>query len=228
MAGQGRAGAPEIACHHPGEYVPNPPVPTPIPLHRRLPPRLAAPPARAPEAPDERRDRQLGVTRELTDLNMIAARDAADRIVNRDPADLADTPAAADPTLALARATRAVTQVISLENRIAAGEIAPSPALDDPRALALRQLLHPLVAREPDPARRRALRTRINDRIDDALGADLDDELPLAQVAFVIANENGLTLDIATIPDEYLDPIARPVATPGPLRRPEADNRDHR
>ncbi|MDT7951235.1 MAG: hypothetical protein RQ966_06990 [Acetobacteraceae bacterium] len=200
-------------------------MPAPIPFARRLPPHLLPPPARAPETDEQRRTRQLALTRELAELNMLAARDAADRIVNRDGADQA--PAAQDPTLALARATRATTSVIALENRIAAGERAAAFTADDPRALALRELLHPLVAREPDPVRRRTLRARVNERIDDALAADLDDDLPLAEVAVVIAAEHGLTLDLATIPDEYLDLPATP---PGrfPFPRPEADSRDQR
>lgn len=216
-------------------------MPEPVLLHRRLPSHLAAPPARPPETDADRRERQLGLTRELTDLNMLAARDAAHRIATRDPEALPEGPASADPTLALARATRAVTLVLSHENRIAAGEQAAPFTVDDPRGLLLRQLLLPLVAREPDPARRRTTRTRVNERIDDALAADLDDDLPLAQIAQVIANENGLHLDLAKIPDVYLDGFgARPPSAdpkPGaggpaprfaPHFRPEADTPDQR
>ncbi len=216
-------------------------MPEPIHLHRRLPAHLAAPPASPPETNVERRERQLGLTRELTDLNMLAARDAAHRIATRDPDAVPDGPASADPTLALARATRAVTLLIAHENRIAAGEQSTPFSVDDPRALALRQLLHPLLAAEPDPARRRATRLRINLRIDDAMAADLDDDVPLAQIAKVIANENGLSLDLAKIPDAFLEPgftpaapAAAPVGTADPAprfavyRRPEADTPDQR
>lgn len=182
-------------------------MPEPILLHRRLPSHLAAPPARPPETDADRRERQLGLTRELTDLNMLAARDAAHRIATRDPEAPPDGPASADPTLALARATRAVTLVVAHENRIAAGEQAASFTIDDPRGLALRQLLLPLIAHEPDPARRRAIRTRVTIRIDDALSADLDDDVPLAQIAQIIANENGLPLDLTKIPDAFLEPV---------------------
>lgn len=186
-------------------------MPQPVPLHRRRPSHLAAPPPLPRENDEQRRDRQLELTRELTELNMIAARDAGHRIATRDPdADPAQTPAGADPTLALARATRAVTSVINLENRIASGEKASPFAIEDPRAIGLRKLLHPLVAHEPDPVRRRAIRARFDDRIDDALGADIDEDLPLAQIASVIASEHGFTLDLAKVDDEYLYPPSSP------------------
>gem|GEM_PF-2834709 len=214
-------------------------MPEPIPFHRHIPTHLAAPPARAPETEAERRERHLALTRELTDLNMLAARDAAHRIATRDP-DAADGPASADPTLALARATRAVTLIMSHENRIAAGDAAAPFSVADPRGLALRQLLHPLIAHEPDPARRRLVRSRINARIEDALAADLDD-VPLAQIAQVIANENGIVLDITKLPDSFLEPIfpglnpdAPAAVTAGQASRfavhtrPEADTPDQR
>lgn len=203
-------------------------MPAPIPLHqRRLKTHLLAPAIRAPETDADRRLRQLSLTRELTDLNMIAARDAAEQIIDRDPEAEAETPAADNPTLALARATRAVISVINIENRIAAGERAATPAFEDPRGQALRKLLHPLTDAEPDAARRRTLRLRLNDRIDDALATDLDDDLPLAQIASVIAAEQGLHLDLARVPDEYLDPPA-PQPTPRHPDRPESRSRDHR
>lgn len=213
----------------------------PIPFQSRRPAlHLMPPPPRQPETAETRRDRQLDLTRELTDLNMIAARDAAHTIETRDPDAPDDTAAADNPTLALARATRAVISVINIENRIAAGELAQPFTLEDPRGVGLRNLLHPLAKSEPDPLRRRALIKRINDRIDDALGTDLDDDLPLASIAMVIASENGLTLDLAKVHDDYLesprDVAARTAATPGPDRGPnwsavwrhEADNRDQR
>ena len=214
-------------------------MPAPIPFPRHLPAHLAAPAARPPETDAERRERHLALTRELTDLNMLAARDAAHRIVTRDPGAAPDGPASADPTLALARATRAVTLVMSHENRIAAGDTAAPFSVHDPRGLALRQLLHPLIAHEPDPARRRAVRSRINGRIEDALAADLDD-VPLAQIAQVIASENGIVLDITKLPDSFLEPVfpgldaaappARTPAQPQPAihPRPEADTPDQR
>lgn len=215
-------------------------MPEPIPLHRRLPAHLAAPPVRPAETEAERRERHLALTRELTDLNMLAARDAAHRIATRDPDAPPDGPASADPTLALARATRAVTLIMSHENRIAAGAAATPFSVHDPRGLALRQLLFPLIAHEPDPALRRATRSRINARIEDALAADLDD-VPLAQIAQVIANENGIVLDITKLPDSFLEPIfpgldpaapaGRPAAQASPVAlhdRPEADTPDQR
>ena len=210
-------------------------MPAPILLHqRRLPDHLAPPPARAPETDADRRQRQLSLTRELTELNMLAARNAAAQITAQaieraaDPAAPDETPAAHNPTLALARATRAVISIIGLENRIAAGERAAIPAFEDPRGPALRKLLHPLTNAEPDPDRRRALRLRINERIDDALATDLDDDLPLAQIASVIAQEHGLYLDLTQVPDEYLDSPAESAAYPHPPDRPEAHSRDHR
>lgn len=204
-------------------------MPEPISLHRYLPAHLAAPPARPPEIEADRRERHLALTRELTDLNMLAARDAAHRIATRDPDAPPDGPAGADPTLALARATRAVTLIMSHENRIAAGDAGAPFSVGDPRGLALRQLLHPLIAHEPDPARRRLVRNRVNGRIEDALAADLDD-VPLAQIAQVIANENGIVLDITKLPDAFLEPVFPGLDPDGPAvhTRPEADTPDQR
>ena len=197
------------------------PVPNPVPLRRPLPAALQPPPARAPENHAEREARQLAFLRELAELNMLAAREAADRIRHRiEAAGAAEpnpetpaTPAAAEPTLALVRATRAVAAVINLERRVAAGEVAAPATADDPRGLILRKFLHPLANAEPDPVRRRTLRARVNDRIDDALGADLDDDLSLADIAGAIAAENGLPFNIAKVPDCFLFPISDPACT---------------
>lgn len=180
-------------------------MPDPIPLTRR-PPHLAPPEPRPEEPRVDRRTRQLAFLRELGELNMLAARDAAHRIAEAQP----DTNEAAEATLALARATRAVTQIINVENRVAAGEQARPAAPDDPRRQVLRQALHPLAAKDPNPARRRALRASLDDAIEDALLADLDDDLPLAEIAIVIAEGAGLTLDLATVSDELLGIPPRP------------------
>jgi hypothetical protein len=55
---------------------------------------LAAPPFRPRETDAEPRARRLDLTRELTDLNMIAVRDAAHRIATRDPPPINVDPAA--------------------------------------------------------------------------------------------------------------------------------------
>ena len=178
-------------------------MPTPIPLTRR---HRDPPPIRPQEASEERRARQLAFLAELAELNMRAARAAADRIDDAEP----ETDQAEAATLSLARATRAVTTIFTIENRIADGERSAPLQPHDPRRTLLRDALHSLVNPEPDPARRTALRRRLDQAIDDALLADLDDDLPLADTAIVIARGLGLHLDLATVSDELLGMPTRP------------------
>ena len=105
----------------------------------------ALPPAPA-ETGAERRDRQLGWLREMGELGMKMARNAATKALDPQPDDPGRAAPAPDPTLAFARVTRAVRQAIALENRVAAeaaprhnaaGDFAPrAPAPSRPRLRA--------------------------------------------------------------------------------------------
>ena len=173
------------------------------------PPASLTRPARAPktaprtnvETDAERRARHLDMLRELAELNMQAARVAAVQVAQADPG----AQAAASPTLDLARATRAVAQIIALENRIVAGEPARSaPATHDPRRLPLRQALHKTADAEPDRAARARLCRMIDDRIEEELDADPDQDLPITEALIAIADDLGLRLDCSQLPDELL------------------------
>src|SRR3954471_3207138 len=111
-------------------------------------------PPRAPETDAERRARHLDMLREMAELAMEVARDAAAKATSPDPA----TAGCPDPGLTFARATRAARQAIALETRIAAGDLPPmraprDPATSpDPRRALLRQALHKAAQPEPNRA----------------------------------------------------------------------------
>lgn len=197
------------------------PMPAPLILaHRRAD--LDPPAASREETSQERRTRQLAMFHELAELNMQAARAAAIRIEEADP----NTDQADAATLSLARATRAVTTVITVENRIADGEQLAPVASSDPRRAILREALHPLTKTEPDAPRRAALRRRVDQAIDDSLLVELGADVPLVQTAIVIAKSLGLHLDLATVSDELLGMKPRHQYPPGPFDRPPDDDDD--
>ena len=181
-------------------------MPDPIHLAKRPLPEETYP----EETPHQRRVRQFAFLAELSKLNMSAARAAHDRIqeaeTGTDQADAA--------TLALARASRAVSNLIGIEERLAKGEEASPLQPGDRRRTLLREALHPLTNAEPDAPRRAALRRRIDQSIDDALLTDLDDEMPLGDVAFTLAKRFGLHLDMSKVTDELLGIPPRPLRPP--------------
>ena len=181
------------------------------------PPNAPPPPTRAPETPAERRARQLDQLREMTELGMAVARDAAAKATSPTP-----DPEAPDPGLTFARATRAVRQAIALENRIAAGDLAPirqtRPARDpaappDPRRALLRQALHKASANQPNRA---ALRREIEEGIELELDADPDGEIALGEILAKLSEQAGLPFDPSTLPDHFLGlaPIPPPHLSP--------------
>jgi hypothetical protein len=172
------------------------------------------PVARPRETDAERRDRELDMLREMAELGMQMARAAAARALDPDSQTAPDQPAAPDfardPTLAFARATRAVRQAIALETRIAAAEPAPARAqpapafAHDPRRPALRQALYKLADAEPERAARTQLRRHIDERIEHELLADPGADLPPGDVFAAICDDLGLRLDPSALPDELL------------------------
>lgn len=197
------------------------PEPTPFP----------APPAPNPApdlAPDlaARRARRLAMFDLLAELNMEAAKIAAEQIRAREPGH------PENPHLALSRATRSVTHVITVESRFLAGEPAPAPAAApapktrlpaaaDPRRRPLREALHALTQSEPDRGVRTQLRRTIDQRIDEELAADPDLEIPIFEILMAIAEEFGLRIDVSRLSDELLGMAPSPTAHfTGPDRPP--------
>lgn len=154
---------------------------------------------------------RLAMLDRLAVLNMEAAEIAAEQIRSRN----VDT--TENPHLALTRATRAVTHVIAIENRLIHGEPAPRapsrvPAKADPRRLPLRQTLHEAVQAEPDRAARNQLRRMIDDRIDEELAADPDCEIPINEALMTIADDLGIRIDVSQLSDEMLGMPPCPVS----------------
>ncbi len=185
---------------------------TPMPTATPRPQPRHTPPPTEPDA--ERRDRQLAYFRELAELNMQAARIAAAEI---DAAHASGQPGAtAAPTLDLARATRAVTLVVSHENRVVNGEHTRSSRAPhartttaDPRRAVLRQPLQAAVDAAPQSDRAH-LRRDLDSAIDDALADDPDAETPLIDHLMAITEEFGIALDPAKLSDEILGIEPRP------------------
>ena len=194
---------------------------------RPRPPNGATPASpRAPETDAERRARHLDMLREMAELAMAIARDAAAKATSLDPTP----PGAPDPGLTFARATRAARQAIALETRIAAGDLPslrPSrPANDpaaapDPRRAHLRQALHKAARAEPG---RPALRRDIDISIERELGADPEAEIATGEILAKLSEQLGLPFDPSLLPDHFLtvgptcprDPsFAAPVAQDG-------------
>jgi len=178
----------------------------PTALRSRHAPTPTAP--RAPETDAERRARHLDMLREIAELAMAVARDAAAKATDPNPAP-AERP---DPGLTFARATRAARQAIALETRIAAGDLppmrAPRPARDpaaaaDPRRALLRQALHKAAATDPNRA---ALRREIDECIERELGADPEAEIATGEILVKLSEQLGLPFDASLLPDEFLTP----------------------
>ncbi len=187
----------------------------PAPL-RSPPPNAPTPtPARAPETDPERRARHLDMLREMAELSMAVARDAAAKATNPTP-----DPDAPDPGRTFARATHAARQAIALEARIAAGGLPPirgsrpasGPAAPpDPRRPLLRQALHKAAQNEPNRA---ALRREIEEGIELELLDDPEAELAVAEILAKLSEQLGLPFDPSILPDHFLAPTPSPNLSP--------------
>lgn len=168
-----------------------------------MPPMQASHSLPPPENPTERRARQHAMLHRLAQLNMDAAEDAFTRIQHAD----ADSKQAEAATLSLARATRAVSHVITLENRLETGQLGKPDATrtrNDPRRRPVREILHRAAAVETDLAARNALRRAFDDRLDEELADDPDQELNAGEILKAIDEEFDLRIDPAHLPDELL------------------------
>ncbi len=192
---------------------------------------MSAIPPRAPgpaETAETRTARHFDLLREMAELGMAMARNAAAQALDPDPASPRPSP---DPVLAFARTTTVVRQAITLEARIASGALAregaaparapepPKPgAAPDPRRAPLRHTLHKLAAAEPDRAARTRLCRRIDERIEHEILADPEADLPITDLLVAICDDLGLRLDPSKLPDELLG--IPPQSPPGPRQRP--------
>ena len=156
------------------------------------------------ETPDHRADRQAGYFRELADLNMQAARDAARRIDEANAAATPEKPAdTAKQTLDLSRATRAVVSAVNAENALFR-KLAPARApVSDPRRAPLTDALHRASADRKGKARAE-IRRDAETAVEEALVADPDAQITLHAHLYAIADRLGLALDPAKLSDEIL------------------------
>ena len=191
----------------------------------------------------ERTARHLAMCQELADLGMQLTRAAAAKALRDAEAASAAAPPAAtprarspDPTLAFARLSREVRQIITLECHLAAG---PAAAASVPRRHAAQRREHeprpgiPKIPKVPEAPRakpanadnRRALiRQVVNDlteqhpnrdivrmqftaRADRALAADPGYEIPASRILLDIASKMGLDLETAEVSQEIYDEL---------------------
>jgi hypothetical protein len=163
-------------------------------------------PTPALETAEQRRQRHAIQLRRLSEINMLAAELAAEELTR--PADAAAAPtkaARSSATLNLARATRAVIQIIAMENRILDpkpdARARPRVTRADPRRALLREPLHACVQAEPDRAQ---LRRMIDGRLDEELESDPDHQRSPLDIINNIADEFGLKIDPVQLSDEIL------------------------
>jgi hypothetical protein len=123
-----------------------------------------------------------------------------------------------DPALLFTRLAATVRDCIALEARLAAGP-APTPrALSrtlraDPRRTRLRETFNQITKHHPD---RTELMRDITTRLDEALAADPTQTTQPPEIFFTICDQIGIDIDLATLPDEYLDFITDPTNPPDP------------
>jgi hypothetical protein len=123
-----------------------------------------------------------------------------------------------DPALLFTRLAATVRDCIALEARLAAGPAPTSRTLSlalraDPRATPLREIFNKVTENHPDRA---ALRRDIAARVDQTLAADPGQTIEPPEIFFTICDELGIDIDLAILPDKYLDFITGPTAPPEP------------
>ena len=164
---------------------------------------------------------------ELAGLGMQLARAAAQRALRDMEQPAAATPAAAkpaarrrarqnpDPSLAFARVSREVRQLITLEIRLAAAPAqprtrrsrTPTPAEPDTRRAPLHQAVDYLTAQHPQ---REEIRSDFARRIERRLAADRAHDIPAGAMLIGIADEIGLDINDAEIPEDLYDALLPP------------------
>jgi len=115
------------------------------------------------------------------------------------------------------RLTAAVRACITLEARLAAGTAGTAraaPRHSDPRRAPLLDGFRLITKNHPD--RIDLLRQATAD-LDEDLAADPGQERDIPEIFFAIADDLGIQIDLATLPDQYLGgPIPDPRATSPP------------
>ena len=172
---------------------------------------------------------------ELADLGMQLTRAAAAKAMRDAEAASAAAPRARspDPTLAFARLSREVRQIITLECHLAAGPAAAAsvprrhaaqhpgdkprrgtpaapkvpetkPANPDNRRALIRQVVNDLTEQHPD---RDIVRMQFTARADRALAADPGYHIPASRILLDIASKMGLDLETAEVSQEIYDEL---------------------
>jgi hypothetical protein len=176
-------------------------------------------PCQPPQA-DERTSRHLRLCAELADLAMQLARAAAARTLAdwAEPEAPATAPPGAagtaspkqtDPAILFTRFAAVVRDCVALEARIAAGA-APTPRAAslvlraDPRRAPLREAFRHATIKHPDHA---DLLRATTTRLDEHLAADTEQTTAPPHLFATICTELGIAIDLATLPDEYLNAL---------------------
>ncbi len=115
------------------------------------------------------------------------------------------------PALLFTRLAATVRDCITLEARLTAGPARAPPARPaDPRRAALHETFRYVTESGPDSAERLRDTTA---RLDQTLAADPNQTIAPPEIFATICEDLGLDIDLATLPDEYLDLITGPEIT---------------
>ena len=175
-----------------------------------------------PETPEQRKARQYTLLHHVGTMAHDLACDAharakqqlaPERLHEAPPPPTTQQP---DAAATFASLSRAVRQAIALEIRLdAPPRTRPvyrgATPLPDPRRILLRRVFHDAVAKDPDRARRRR---EIDERIDQELGADPDQTIPLERTVVALCSGLHIDLDLSRVPDELLGIPPRPRPKP--------------
>lgn len=182
--------------------------------------------------------RHLAELCELQSLGMGIARGAAAAAARQfeTPAPQPASPSAPEPArgcpdaaLAFSRAARIVHQSITLETRVAHGDLLRGratlpPPLADRRRVLIRNALHRAVQDEPDRAQRRR---QIDEHVDHELRADPAQELPSKDILETVAEGLQIPLDPAKLADELIGFFYQPPEWARPGYQPPPEDLDH-
>jgi hypothetical protein len=123
-----------------------------------------------------------------------------------------------DPAILFTRLAAVVRDCIALEARLAAGAAPSRRTLTcqlraDPRRAPLREALRHATLKHPDHAE---LFRETTTRLDEHLTADTGQTVEPPHLFATICNELGIELDLATLPDEYLNALYEATHAPDP------------